>query len=218
MTYVRPQKAQLDSWTTLGNEGWSWSSLWPYYLNSERFQPPTPAQRADGETYDPSDHGYDGPLYVGWLNKVLGGKTPARIQQAWAEVGYAENIDVNGGNLDGFGHWPMTLNRKENIRWDAARAYYWPVADRKNLHVYLNTTVKEIQWSASKKNDGLVATGVTALHFNESSFTLCASREIVLSAGAIKSPAILEQSGVGNPAYVSRSAWIQAPWRWIWLK
>ncbi|KAL9086349.1 MAG: hypothetical protein Q9165_007135 [Trypethelium subeluteriae] len=207
-TYIRAEVAQIDAWEKIGNAGWNWSSLWPYYKKSEHIQPPTPSQAAHGITYEPSAHGIDGPLAVGWSIHDAPANTTAIIAQTWNKLGYPTLQDDNTGNLRGFYVWPRTLNRTADIRADAARAYYWPVSDRENLHAYTFTTADQIVWDEAKVKpcgygSGSFASGVRVTASDGTKQAVRASREVVLSAGSLRSPVILEQSGIGNPQILS---------------
>jgi choline dehydrogenase-like flavoprotein len=195
MTYVRAEKAQIDSWADLGNPGWNWDNLFPYYLKSESFDVPTPAQLAAGASYEAVDHSESGLLKVGYPYGLLNGSLHETVIYTWANLGIPHNLDVNGGSVRGFTVWQSTLDRETNVREDAARAYYYPFQNRPNLHVYLNTTANRITW---KNCGGVVADGVEVTYQNGTVGTLSASKEVILSAGSLRSPAILELSGIGN--------------------
>lgn len=134
----------------------------------------------------------------------MNGTAFSTLRSTWKNLGVPYILDFNGGKLHGYSSWPFT--QKDDIRQDSARAYYWPVAaKRPNLHVFLNTTGLRIQWAKQSANQGLIsATGVEVVRVNGTKSTITASREVILSAGSIRSPLLLEQSGVGNPQYVTR--------------
>ncbi|KAI9714032.1 MAG: hypothetical protein M1820_000762 [Bogoriella megaspora] len=208
-TYIRAETAQIDGWEDIGNTGWNWSSLWPYYKKSENFQPPTPSQAAHGITYQADAHGYHGHVDVGWSVHDAPGNTTAIIGQSWNKLGYPTLQDDNTGNLRGFYVWPRTLNRTADIRADAARSYFWPIADRPNLHAYTFTTANRLLWSESveQSNDHsnrLTAMGVQVINSEGFNQTIAASKEVIISAGSLRSPVVLEQSGVGNPQILSQ--------------
>ncbi|KAI1337836.1 GMC oxidoreductase [Xylariaceae sp. FL0016] len=203
MTYIRGDEAQFNAWELFGNEGWNWSALFPYYKAVENFSPPTAAQAEAGATYDPEDHGYDGPLDVGFPFALSNGTFHEKAASAWNSLGYPENPDVNSGNVRGFDIWPQTLNRDQNIRADAARAYYYPVEDRPNLTV-IKGTVRKMTWADRIPGEGVVvADGVEYINANNKTATIHASKEVILSAGAVRSPLILERSGIGLPRFLA---------------
>lgn len=198
MTYVRAEKAQIDAWEKLGNSGWSWDDLFPYYLKSEQFDSPTSAQVEAGATYVSQQHGKKGPLNVGYGFGLLNGTYHEVVEQAWNNLGIPTSLDVNGGNVRGFTVWQSTMNRDANLREDAGRAYYYPVQSRPNLHVFLNTVANRITWREST-SECAVAGGVEITAADGTVTILDAKREVILSAGSLRSPAILELSGIGNP-------------------
>lgn len=202
MTYLRAEKAQIDAWEKLGNEGWNWDGLWPYYLKQEGFQVPNEVLAENGATFEKEAHNFDGPLAAGWSKYLTGQNMVDILHQTSQALGIPFNLDANDGNMRGFSTWPLTLNATELVREDAARAYYYPVApERPNLHVFLNTTATRILWDERPRSESeLFARGIEVITANNSTKTLYANNEVILSAGSIRSPALLELSGVGNPA------------------
>lgn len=198
MTYVRAQKSQIDSWGTIGNKGWSWDDLVPYYKKSENFTVPTPVETLAGASFDPSYHGKRGPLSVGYSYELLNGSFHKIVQDTWANLGIPHNNDTNGGDVRGFSVCPSTLDSATNIREDSARAYYYPIQNRTNLHIFLNTRATKIEWGNSLYGY-VVAKGVQITRSNGSVEVLKASKEVIVSAGSLRTPAILELSGIGNP-------------------
>ncbi|KAI1107184.1 putative GMC oxidoreductase [Jackrogersella minutella] len=199
MTYIRGDKSQFDAWESLGNDGWNWDTLYPYFKQVERFSPPTAAQKTAGASFDPEYHGEDGLLTTGYPFELLNGTLYKSAQQAWETLGFPLNPDVNGGETRGFDVWPQTLDRDANIREDAARAYYYPIEQRPNLEIIKGTVVK-LTWANSSTNGStLSAGGVEYRNTDGQTATITASKEVILSAGALRSPLILERSGVGNP-------------------
>jgi choline dehydrogenase len=199
MTYIRAEKAQIDAWETLGNKGWSWGSLWPYHLKSERYETPTKAQMDAGASYVDAYHGRDGPLNVAYQYGLQNGSFASLAKQTWETFGMPFNKDVNGGNVRGFSVWPQTLDREANVREHSARAYYYPVRDRSNLVIFRGR-VDRISWAGTNGSKAL-AEGVEYTTEDGRVKTLYAEKEVIVSAGAVRTPAILELSGVGNPEY-----------------
>ncbi|KAL3435059.1 hypothetical protein BDV09DRAFT_195233 [Aspergillus tetrazonus] len=155
------------------------------------------AQRAAGASYVDSYHGRKGPVNVAYQHGLCNGSFASLVKQTWQQFGVPLNEDVNGGSLRGFFVWPQTLDREANVREDAARAYYYLVRDRSNL-ILLQGHVDRIKWAESNGTKAL-AEGVEYTAPDGSVKTLYANEEIILSAGSVRSPAILEPSGVGNP-------------------
>lgn len=199
MAYLRAQNSQVDAWETVGNEGWNWKNLFPYYRKGEQFQGDNYSWlEGSGVAYDPAYHGFDGPLKVGWsksqLNDGLAQKLNKTFQNMPRPVPY--NIDPSGGQMIGYTVYPKTVDSKLDIREDAARAYYYSYKSRTNLNVWLNTIVNKLTWKAGEK---VTADGVEVTLANGTTTVVKASREVILAAGALRSPALLELSGVGNP-------------------
>jgi choline dehydrogenase-like flavoprotein len=196
MTYVRAEKTQIDSWEALGNPGWNWDSLFPYYKKYESFTIPSPAQVEAGASYIASDHGELGPLTVGYAYDLQNGSLFQDAAAAWRSLGIPTSTDVNGGDVRGFTMWQATLDREANVREDAARAFYYPVESRPNLRAFLNTTAHRIVW---KDSNEIVAAGVEVAAEDGTVSILKATKEVIISAGTLRSSAILELSGIGNP-------------------
>ncbi|KAH7063340.1 glucose oxidase [Macrophomina phaseolina] len=207
MSYTRADAAQIDAWETVGNPGWNWRNLYPYYLKAEQFQVPTLKQIAGGASYIPEYHGNTGPLKVGWPTNQAINDFPSSLNGSYQALGLPFSRDVNGGNMHGFNVYPKTVDTHANVRWDAARAYYWPVAAvRKNLHMLLNSTVTQVIWKHVKHpQEDLTAVGVEVRGFDGTAQVLNARREVILSAGALRTPSLLELSGIGNPDILNKA-------------
>lgn len=205
MTYIRGDAAEIDAWEALGNDGWNWEALYPYYKQVEHWTPPTAAQVSAGGTYDPEFHGDGGPLDVCFLPELSNGTFYQVARDTWDALGYPKIRDVNGGSVRGFDVWPMTVDRDADVREDAARAYYWPVADRPNLKL-IEGTVTRLLWQEETTahpcgSGGVRASGVEYLDSDGVVRVLEVKKEVILSAGSLRTPPILERSGIGNPRY-----------------
>jgi choline dehydrogenase-like flavoprotein len=201
MTYVRAEKKQIDAWEELGNEGWNWDSLTKYYVEQESFLRPSEQQQLNGATFEEGAHGYEGELDVGFTPYLTGQGAFDVLKDTHEAQGYPWNADVNTGNMPGFCTWPMTLDAATVVREDAARAFYHSIAkERSNLHVFLNTTATRILWDDSYAYSGKTASGVEVIRSDNKTMTRVAAKEVIVSAGSIRSPALLEHSGVGNPS------------------
>ncbi|KAK4445690.1 putative GMC oxidoreductase [Podospora aff. communis PSN243] len=170
MTYVRGNKAEFDAWEKLGNPGWNWDNLFPYFKKSENYTLPTETQLAAGATYQAKNHGFSGPLRVGYPAVLRNGSFAPLILGAWENMALAHNPDLNSGDVHGFGMGPQTLDRAADVRFDSARAYYHPVEHRANLRIG-GTRRMEVR------------------------------KEVIVSAGGVRSPLVLEASGIGNPSH-----------------
>ncbi|KAI9661480.1 MAG: hypothetical protein M1831_003002 [Alyxoria varia] len=197
-TYLRPHHAQIDAWQdVLGNEGWNWESLFPYYLRSEQFQKALPAQED-----------VDGPVRVGWMENLAPFEFFKRVRDTYSNLGFRHIDDANNGDPAGFSVWPLTLQRESDRRWDAASAYLPPtMEERENLDVFQNVTVSRIVWeeTGGGENGGeKKAKGVEYETKDGEKMFVGVKRDVIVSAGSLRSPAILEQSGVGNPSILSK--------------
>ncbi|OJD35545.1 glucose oxidase [Diplodia corticola] len=207
MAYTRAEAAQIDAWEKVGNAGWNWKALYPYYLKSERYQIPTSEQIAAGATFNLDYHGLEGPLAVGYPKNQAIDEFPAILRESYQAIGIPFSQDVNGGSMRGFTVYPKTVDEEANVREDAARAYYWPFStSRQNLHLSLNSTVTRVIWKPSTGPGGeAMASAVEVLAANGTKITFNASREIIVSAGALRTPSILELSGIGNTQILSKA-------------
>lgn len=200
MTYIRGNVAEFDAWELLGNPGWDWAALFPYFKKSERYTVPSGTQLAAGATYQSRNHGFVGPLHVGYTAALRNGSFAQPVIQTWESLSLQHNPDLNSGNVRGFGMGPQTLDRELDVRFDAARAYYHSVEHRPNLKI-LRGTVKRIIWDGGRRkhSEPLVAKGVEFVTKDSKLSTVGAKKEVVLSAGALRTPLVLEASGIGNP-------------------
>ena len=201
MTYIRGDAAQIDAWEQLGNPGWNWATLLPYYKKSEQYKIPSETQIAAGATFQSQNHGFNGPVHVGYISGLQNGTFSPAVIQTWEGLSLPHNPDLNSGNVRGFSMGPQTL--EDNLRWDSSRAYLLPVLQRQNLKM-VRGTAKRIIWKQKCKRSpprsaGLVASGVEYLTQDGRAEVVEANREVVVSAGAVRTPLLLEGSGVGNP-------------------
>lgn len=203
MAYTRVEDVQIDTWQAIGNEGWTWQSLFPYYKKSENLTIPTQTQQSLGVSYNPEYHGEDGPLKVGWVNFSPNNLT-ATVNQTFEQLAVPWSEDINGGHMRGINIYPATINYAESVREDAARAYYWPYQSRGNLHVMLHTFANRILWAPGNTNSPANARGVEITSANGTVSVIGVKQEVIVSAGALKSPGILELSGIGNPAILGQ--------------
>ncbi|KAF7713242.1 Glucose-methanol-choline oxidoreductase [Penicillium ucsense] len=202
-SYTRAEDLQIDTWEVVGNKGWNWKNLLTYYKKSEGFEVPTEDQIAHGANYNASYHGLDGPLKVGWPYSMTNSSVFHALKDTMEKMGMNYNPESEGGKMVGFTVHPDTVDREKNVREDAARAYYWPYETRSNLKIISNTRGNKIIWANSTAGGDAVAAGVevTTEYGTE---IIYVDREVILSAGALRSPALLELSGVGNPALLGQ--------------
>ncbi len=185
MVYVRGHACDIDEWEEHGATGWSFADCLPYYKRAETW--------AGGED---DYRGGSGPLGVGGGNNMAGNPLYQAFIDSGVEAGYPRTDDYNGYCQEGFG--PMHMTVSGGIRSSTSRAYLRPVLDRPNLTVMKDVLVDRLLF------EGRRAVGVAAQRGGKD-LTLKAAREVILSAGAIASPMILQRSGIG-PADVLDSA------------
>lgn len=199
MTYIRGDKAQFDAWEDFGNPGWNWDTMFKYYKQLENFIEPTPEQVEVGASFNPELHGSDGEVTVGFTPILQNGSLYQTAADGWSKLGQEVNEDVNSGVTEAFSVWPQLLDPVKNKRSDAATSFFWPVEDRKNLKL-INGTATRISWKdASEKPQ---AEGIEYTTPDGETLTIHAGKEVILSAGALRSPLILEASGVGNSKFL----------------
>ncbi len=175
MIYIRGHPFDYNQWAALGNTGWSWHEVLPYFKRSEN-------NERGGDAY----HGVGGPLNVKDLT------SPNRFGkifwEAAVQAGYKYNADFNGADQEGVG--PYQVTHKNGERFSAAKGYLTPVLSRTNLTVITEALTQRILFEG-KRAVGIEYTrdGLT--------LTAMAKREVLLTAGAFGSPQLLKLSGVG---------------------
>jgi choline dehydrogenase len=181
MVYIRGQAEDFDHWRQLGNTGWSFDDVLPYFKRAEH-------QTRGADAF----HGTDGPLCV---SDVLD-RHPiceAFIESA-IELGFPHNDDFNGASQDGVGYHQTTT--RNGRRCSTAVGYLRPAMERPNLRVMTHALTEKIVF------DGRRATGVT-LRQNGREVTARAGREVILCGGAVNSPQLLMLSGIGPPEHLA---------------
>jgi len=183
MAYVRGNRADYDEWSDLGNKGWSFDEVLPYFKKSEH-----------NEDYNDAHHGHEGPL-----NVTLGKEFQTPYAQAFLEAcqqsGIPKNRDYNGTTQLGVSLFQFTI--KEGKRQSTAVAFLKPVMHRPNLTVITQARVSEILIEAD------CAVGVAYVK-SDSIQKAYASKEVILSAGAFQSPQLLMLSGIGPQEVLKR--------------
>lgn len=180
MIYVRGQQKDFDDWTAAGNEGWSWHDLLPYFRKLET--------HPLGNT---AYHGGDGPIRVSSLRGAMD-PISERFLAGCGELGYPHSSDFNGPDFEGAGIYDLNIHRGE--RSSSGVASLRPAMGRDNVRVEVGTTVEHLLIDAEKRVVGVrVRKRGRLLDFH-------VRREVILSAGAVGSPQILELSGIGDQA------------------
>ena len=181
MIYMRGQRSDYDHWAQLGNRGWGWDDVLPVFKRSENYQ-----HGAD------EFHGDTGEL------RVEERRVNWEILDAWRDAAATCGIpgieEFNRG--DNFGTAYFQMNQRRGTRWSAARAFLDPVRGRDNLKIMTEAQAQKLlfdETGARPRCTGITVQTPAGLE------TFRAEREVILSAGSIGSPQIMQLSGIGNP-------------------
>ena len=183
LLYVRGQREDYDRWAELGNRGWSYADVLPYFKKSED-------QERGADAY----HGVGGPLKVSDLR--LRRPIADHFIAAAQEIGIPLNPDYNGASQEGVGYFQQTAYK--GFRWSTAKGFLKPARERGNLRVETHAQACRVLF------EGNEAIGVEYVQGGERK-TARARVEVILASGAIGSPQILQHSGIG-PAKLLQSA------------
>ena len=177
MVYVRGHAKDFDEWEAHGAEGWNYQACLPYFQKAETWYKGNDAYRGgNGELGVNNGNEMKNPLYTAFI-------------KAGEQAGYDITSDYNGKQQEGFGSMHMTV--KDGVRSSASREYLDPVKSRKNLTIVTGALVTKVVL------EDKVAKGVEYV-VNGKAETAAASHEVILSAGSIGSPHILQLSGIGD--------------------
>lgn len=193
MACTRGSKADYDSWEALGNPGWGWDGLFPYFLRSTNYTPPLPEIVEEyGVTWDDSAWGDDGPVQIGHASYFYADTKPFRA--SWIEQGIPVLRDAASGDPNGLFWLPTDIDTRTGTRSSSRAAYYDPVARRSNFHLLTGHKALEILF----EEGNLEASGVLVRsRADNSTFSVSATKEVVLAAGGIFTPHLLQRSGLG---------------------
>lgn len=180
MIYMRGQAADYDRWRDMGLEGWGWNDVLPLFKRHE-----------DNWRGAGAMHGAGGEWRV--EQPRLRWQVLDSFIEAAESAGIPPSSDFNTGSNEGCGYFDV--NQKLGRRWSAARGFLRPALKRKNLSVLTNALVERVIVENGR------ARGVSLLR-NGARQSIRARREVILSAGAVASPAILERSGIGDADYL----------------
>ncbi|KAF3006816.1 hypothetical protein E8E13_010516 [Curvularia kusanoi] len=202
MAFDRAAAADYDAWELLGNVGWNWNNLLPYFKKSTTFTPPPDANvKAFGITYDASYYGTNGPIQASFPNFEY--SDVATIWAAYKAQGVPLPREGGSGNAVGAFWIPTALQPKTQTRSHARNGYYDPVKSRSNLVLATGTTVNEILFDQGLLT-GYKAKGVQYVSRSDKSVhQVYASREVIMAAGAVFTPQLLQLSGLGPKAVLN---------------
>jgi choline dehydrogenase len=183
LLYVRGQAEDYDRWAELGNPGWRFDDVLPYFKKSE-----------DNSRGPDEYHGVGGPQKVSDLR--LRRPIAEHFIKAATEIGIPFNEDYNGATQEGVAYFQQTAY--QGFRWSTAKSFLRPAKGRPNLKIITNAQATGLVL------DGKRVTGVNFRH-GQQNRTALANAEVILSAGAINSPQILQCSGIGDPAQLQQA-------------
>ncbi|KAK6498190.1 hypothetical protein TWF506_004429 [Arthrobotrys conoides] len=196
--WMRGNKPDYDAWAELGNPGWDFNSMIPYFKKPETFNPPTPLHATNFKLdYDAADHGTSGPINTCYSTQYSG------AHQHWHET--LEHLGVPRRDTFGGSNWGVwtgltSVNPTNRTRSYSASEYYRPYSGRPNLHVLTEAMVLKV--IIQNVGGHHTATGVQFRHGGVT-HTANAGAEVILSAGTIQSPQLLELSGVGTSTHLT---------------
>lgn len=183
MIYIRGHRVDYDHWASLGNSGWSWDALLPYFKKNE-------CNERGGDEF----HGGSGPLYVSDCRNYY--PLNDRFLEAADAAGYPLTDDFNGPEQEGVGLFQFTI--KEGRRCSASHAYLRPAMNRSNLVVRCGVMASKILFEGKK------AIGIEYRQKGETR-RIYADREVIVSAGAYNSPKLLMLSGIGSRQVLTKA-------------
>lgn len=199
MVMMYPSQENIDAWGKLGNPGWSWDTLEPYFRKAATVTPPGENARTVvgvDDWYDPALGGGDGPLQVTWGEGYF-----ENLQGAWVKafekLGLKMTGDPRSGNaIGGFQNMQAVDPRTKTRSYPPTAWYGASTRARENLVVLTNTLAKKIV--TKKDGEDVVATGVVIQTAGGEEQLMHATKEVILAAGVFQSPQILELSGIGG--------------------
>ncbi len=184
LVYMRGHAQDFDEWESLGARNWGYANCLPYFQRAESW-------KGGGDAY----RGAQGPLSTNAGNEMKNPLYRAFVE-AGREAGYVTTDDPNGHLQEGFG--PMHMTVKDGVRWSTANAYLKPAMSRPNLTVITHAMTRRILL------DGKRATGVEYDHQGQRHVAR-AHREVLVSAGPIAAPHLLQRSGIGPGAVLQKA-------------
>ncbi|KAJ7177032.1 hypothetical protein C8R46DRAFT_944089, partial [Mycena filopes] len=210
--WTRGLNAQYDAWSTLleddeASVGWNWNGMFSYMKKAETFSAPNAQQAAKGAQSIASYHGTTGPVQVTYPDAMYGGpQQPAFVDTIVGLTGISHFKDLNGGTPNCVSITPLSIDwHRSDYRSSSVEAYLTPVESaRTNWVTLARHIVTKIQWS----NPGsvpLTASGVVYAYWTNATtrYAVHARREVIIAAGAIQTPQLLQLSGIGDPAILS---------------
>lgn len=182
MIYMRGQAADYDAWAAAGNPGWGWDDVLPLFKRTE-----------DHFAGNSALHGGDGEWRV--ERQRLSWEILEAFRAAAAQNGIASVEDFNGGDNEGCSYFQV--NQKGGVRWNATKAFLRGIRHRSNLHVLTDAEAERVELDEGRAQ-------ALSLRWQGRQLRVAARREVLLCAGAIGSPALLQRSGIGPRPLLER--------------
>ncbi|ERF75652.1 hypothetical protein EPUS_08805 [Endocarpon pusillum Z07020] len=206
MVWNRGNQDDYNSWQSLGNPGWAWDDLLPYFKKSETFTPIFYEGVAQQPvTFVPDVHGRDGPVSVSYPNYYW--PQTDNWFRALNQLGVATVYDPDEGTAAGGYFLASDIQPNNQTRSDARRTYYDPFLGRRNYNVFQNSHVTRILFDNQRQQNDHVSLHATGVEYAADAAsprqTVLARREVILAAGAIHTPQLLQLSGVGPSALLN---------------
>ncbi|KAL1696032.1 GMC oxidoreductase [Schizophyllum commune] len=192
-----PSAADFDAFERLGSPGWNWANISSGVKKATNFTTLTPDQTNELGGVQPiaSDYGTDGPVHVSF------GRIFPPITKLWIAalnaLGIPTNGRPNGGSIVGVNLTPMDVRPDNMTRDYSAPARYYPNEARENLVLLTSALVSRINFDDSSAGQGLVASSVSYISDGQA-YSATARREVIISAGTVNTPQVLELSGIGQ--------------------
>ncbi|KAF2189246.1 GMC oxidoreductase [Zopfia rhizophila CBS 207.26] len=197
MFFHRSSAEDYDAWDALGAKGWNWNSLFPYFKKSETFNRPDATYAKERNiTWDDSVHGFSGPVRASYAPYDYPGS--ANFYNGARSLGIRATKDPNAGDATGIFRLQRSVDPKTNTRSFARVNHYDRIiASRPNYHILPNTAVGKVTFR------GTTAVGVEFVNRTSGvTGNITAKREVILAAGAVHTPQILQLSGIGSASYL----------------
>ncbi|PVH96735.1 GMC oxidoreductase [Periconia macrospinosa] len=195
LAFIPPSQAGIDEWGKLGNEGWSWSTLEPYYTKFRKLAYPSDPEtfaRLGFHEYPRAQQG-NGPLHASFPD-ALDDPMPSAWVESFKELGWTPKADVFSGHIQGGFTCASSIDVDTKTRTHSGIAYYLPARDRSNLKVQTNAVVEKM--ILKKLGQDFVVQGVK-WQVNGETHEAQARKEVILAAGVYGTPRLLELSGIG---------------------
>lgn len=198
MQYLRGNRQDFDRWAALGNAGWDFKSVLPYFKSVEHNANVREDENDDDDGIEAALHGTHGPQWV--ERPAFEPEMGADMMRAAKELGYPLVADLNGDTQTGFAR--LQLTSKDGVRQSSARAFLGPAFERKNLDVWPYTRATRVH--VDRRTRRATAVDTISERGDGARRTVRARAEVIVCCGAVESPKLLLLSGIGAAAELRR--------------